>query len=95
MSLPRYAAKRDTNEGALISLARRIGAEFEQAPPLDWWCGWRGLWVPVEVKNLDGRNKYTDSQVLFIAKCKQRQLPVWTWRTEDDVLRDLGARRTA
>lgn len=95
MSLPRYAARRDENEPDLIQLARAIGAEFEKIGPLDWWCGFRGRWVPLEIKNPDGKNKYTDLQIRFLARCKERQLPVWTWRGEGDVMRDLNARRTA
>lgn len=95
MSLPRYAARRDDNEPELIQLARQIGAEFEKIGPLDWWCGFRGRWVPLEIKNPDGKNKYTDTQISFLARCKERQLPVWTWRGEADVMRDLGARRSA
>ena len=95
MTMPRFAGKRDANENPLISLARTIGAEFEKVGPLDWWCGFRGRWVPLEIKNIDGRNRYTDQQVRFLARCNERQLPVWTWRTEADVMRDLGAKRTA
>lgn len=90
-----YAAKRDANEPELIKLARALGAYLEPWGPLDWWCCWRSRWVPVEIKNPNGRNRYTDEQVLFLARCKEREAPVWTWRTEDDVLRDLGARRAA
>lgn len=95
MSMPRYNPKRDINEGELIALARQLGAEFEKAPPLDWWCGFRGRWVPLEIKNLDGRNRYTDAQTRFQIRCNERQLPMWVWRTESDVYRDLGAKRVA
>ena len=95
MSLPKYAQKRDANEGALISLARQIGAEFEKIGPLDFWVGFRGRWVPLEIKNPDGKNQYTESQIRFLARCVERQLPVWTWREEGDVYRSLGVVRTA
>jgi len=91
----RRAAKRDANEPALVKFARQIGAHLELAPPLDWWCFWRGQWTPVEIKNPDGLNRYTDEQILFLARCKERNAPVWTWRTEDDVLNSLGGRRAA
>ena len=93
--MPRYAGKRDGNEPDLITLARQLGAEFEKAPPLDWWCGYRGKWVPLEIKNIDGKNEYTDKQVRFRIKCKERGLPVWTWRTERDVFESLNARQSA
>lgn len=95
MSLPRYAARRDANEHELVELAFAIGARFEKFGPLDFWVSWRGKWVPLEIKNPDGRNRYTEEQILFLARCNERQMPVWTWRTENDVYRDLGAVRTA
>lgn len=91
----RYAAKRDANEHALVSVAREIGAMLVQAPPLDWWCWFRGRWMLVEIKNPQGLNKLTEGQVLFLAECKRYGVPVWIWRTERDVLDSLGARRTA
>jgi hypothetical protein len=93
VSLPRYAARRDANEHELVTLARQLGAQPEKIGPLDWWIGWRSRWVPLEIKTEEG--SYTDKQVLFLARCKERQLPVWTWRAEADVYRDLGARRSA
>lgn len=90
MSLPRYAAKRDDNEPELIKVARAIGAQMECSGPLDWWCFFRHRWTPVEIKNPEGKNKYTDEQVLFLIRCKEREAPVWTWRTADDVIRDLN-----
>lgn len=93
MSLHRYAARRDANEPALVRTAIALGAEMIRAGPLDWWAGVRGRWVPVECKSRLGR--YTPAQQHFLRLCEARGLPVWTWRTEDDVLRDLGARRSA
>lgn len=93
MSMPKYSGKRDANEPDLLTVARRLGAQFEKVGPLDWWCGFRGRWVPLEIKTDDGT--YTPKQVNFIARCQQYGLPVWTWRTEADVYRDLGARRAA
>lgn len=93
--MPRYAGKRDDNEPDLVTLGRELGAQFEKIGPLDFWCGYRGKWVPLEIKNIDGKNEYTDKQVRFLIRCKERQLPVWTWRTDADVFRDLGARQSA
>lgn len=93
MSLNRYAQRRDTNEPELLKIVSQFGAEWDDNGPLDGWCGWRERWVPVEIKH--GKNKYTRAQILFIAMCKQRGLPVWTWRNEMDVYESLGARRTA
>jgi hypothetical protein len=93
MTMPRYAGKRDANESPLIMLATQLGAVFEKLGPLDWWCGYRGRWIPLEIKTDEGT--YTPKQINFIARCKARDLPVWTWRSEADVMRDLGARRVA
>lgn len=93
MTMPRYAGKRDANESDLVTLARQLGAEFEKIGPLDFWVGVRGRWIPLEIKTDEG--EYTPKQVNFIARCRDRGLPVWTWRTEADVMRDLGARRAA
>lgn len=95
MSLPRYGAKRDANEPGLVKVARQLGAQMECFPPLDWWAFNRGCWVPVEIKNPEGRNKYTDEQVLFLARCKERGSPVWTWRTTEDVVKSFNGRVTA
>lgn len=97
----RYAARRDANEGPLVSVARQLGAQMEKAGPMDWWCGWRGIWFPVEIKRPDGPKggrydrHYTDEQVLFIARCKEHGNPVNTWRDTTDVFNSLNARQTA
>lgn len=93
MSLKRYAARRDANEPALVRIAREIGAQMEQHGPLDWWCGFRGQWFPVEIKTAKG--KYTEEQILFRARCKQHGTRMDTWRAEVDVFESLGARQTA
>lgn len=93
MSQHRYDARRDANEQDLLKILRQFGAVWVQAPPLDGWCCFRERWTPVEIKN--GKNKYTEAQVLFLALCKERNAPVWTWRTELDVFESLGAKQTA
>lgn len=95
MSFNRYAARRDANEPELVRLARLLGVLMEKHPPLDWWAFYRGQWIPVEIKNPDGRNRLTDKQVLFLARAKERDAPVWIWRSEDDVYQSLGAVRSA
>jgi hypothetical protein len=87
----RRAARRDANENQLVAIAEQLGALWEQTGPLDGWTFWRGRWTPTEIKNPQGKNKYTDSQVLFLARCTERNAPVFTWRTESDVLKSLNA----
>lgn len=91
--MPRYAGKRDANEAEIVRLAESLGCTLEKLPPLDFWAGFRGRWIPLEIKTIEGT--YTPKQVNFVARCKARGLPVWTWRTEADVCRDLGAKLTA
>jgi len=88
---PRYAARRDSNDLILAHTAMKLGARMVFAGPLDWWCGYRGKWYPVEMKS--ARGKYTDFQTKFLAQCEADDLPVWTWRSVDDVLKSLGAYR--
>jgi hypothetical protein len=93
VSLNRYAKRRDTNEGELVAVAKQFGALWIQDGPLDGWVGYRGHWTPVEIKH--GKNRYTDAQHLFIAKCLSNRVPYFTWRTERDVFESLGAQQTA
>lgn len=91
----RHAAKRDANESQLVEVARKLGALIIQSPPLDFLVFHSGRWVPTEVKNPDGRNRLTDWQVKFLGYCKERDAPVYVWRTEADVLDSLNAKVTA
>lgn len=98
MSMPRYAGKRDANEKPLVNLAREIGAFWLYAGPFDGWACWRGRWLLVEVKNpnCEGHaDEYTKDQVQMMIRLRERGI-VWSvWRTENDVYRDLGVRRSA
>lgn len=89
----RRAARRDTNEDELVGCAEQLGAMWIQTGPLDGWCLWREHWFPVEIKTAKG--KYTDAQVLFLARCKECNAPVWTWRCTEDVLKSLNGRIAA
>lgn len=89
----RWAQRRDDNEHTLVSIAKQFGAVWKPTGPLDGWLGHRGLWTPVEIKH--GSNPYTPIQRDFLAMCRQRKLPVFTWRTDRDVFESLGARQTA
>lgn len=97
----RRAARRDTNENELVALAERLGGLWVQTEPLDGWLLWREHWYPVEIKRPDGpqggrsHRHFTEAQVLFLARCKERNAPVWTWRSERDVMLCLGARVSA
>lgn len=86
----RRAARRDANEDDLVRSAEDLGCKVVIAGPLDFWCGVRGKWYPVEIKNQAGRNRYTPFQDAFLEDCKNSSLPVWTWRTFDDVLKCIN-----
>jgi hypothetical protein len=90
----RRAGRRDSAEPELIALAKGIGALcWQLQEPVDWLIGWRGQWIPCEVKT--GKGTFTEQQVRFSIAAKERGLIVWVWRTPEDVLSSLGARRTA
>jgi hypothetical protein len=91
-------SRRDTNETRLLTLAERLGAAFVKAPPLDGWLHFRGVWMPVEIKRPEVEGhvyEYTPAQRRFFGWCQVRGARWFVWRTEQDVLRDLGARQTA
>jgi hypothetical protein len=79
-----------------VQLAVQIGAVmWKLDQPTDFLCGWHGQWIPTEIKNVEGKNRLTEQQVRFQIAARERQLPLWIWRTRGDVLRSLGARETA
>jgi hypothetical protein len=85
----RRAARRDSNDQALAHSAREMGALMVCLDePCDWLVGYRGKWFLAEIKS--GKGKYTKGQRAFIEVCQSRGLPVWTWRTLEDVVRDLS-----
>lgn len=98
VSIPRYAARRDDVEPALIQLARRLGAKLLMSGPLDWWLLRGGRWIPVEIKDpaIEGRkHEFTPAQRRFFQFANAYGGTWLTWRTEADVMRDLGARLSA
>jgi hypothetical protein len=91
----RYKNHRDGNESDLLDVFNRVGGVWVEGGPLDGWALFRGEWVPTEVKNPKGKNKFRKTQTDFIALCRANNAPVWVWRTEDDVYNCTGAIRTA
>lgn len=94
----RRAAKRDANEKPLVKFARDLGVVWLGSGPFDGWAWFRGLWRLVEVKNPDcegHKDEYTEGQILLMAKLRERGISWSVWRTETDVLRDIGGRRAA
>src|SRR5262249_42615194 len=94
----RRACRRDSNEHALVQLCRRLGAQWVEVGPLDGWLLWRGVWLPVEIKHPKREgltHEYTPYQHRFFAFCRESGGRWLVWRTDADVLRDLGARVAA
>jgi hypothetical protein len=83
---------RDDNEAGLIEFIEGLGVNWFEGGPLDGWVNVLG-WIPVEIKNPNGKNEYQPSQERFIALCIDRGWPVWTWRTEQDAIELINARR--
>lgn len=85
---------RDANESPLLKAAREMGVTIERAPPLDNWGWFPKLvqWIPIEVKNPDGKNRFERSQKDFMRRCDLTGAPYFVWRTIDDVVRDCNLR---
>lgn len=98
MSLPRYAARRDSNESAILTSVEPLNGLWIPGGPLDGWLWNRRCWNLCEVKRPDkeGRkDEFTDVQRLLILKLNERQIPFHVLRTEDNVISLMGAKRSA
>lgn len=91
--IPRRAQRRDANEASLVNDLKRIGVLWKQGPPLDGWAGYRGRWLPVEIKDpakpLSAR-RLTDLEAEFFHDCSAYQLPAVLAHTAEDVIRAFG-----
>lgn len=80
MTRLRRAARVDANQADLVREFRGLGGLWVPAGhPIDAWCGWRGRWLAVEVKDGNkspSRQKLTDDQIEFIRTCTAYRLPV-------------------
>jgi hypothetical protein len=102
---PRYNP-RDGNEPALVKTIEALSGFWVQGPPFDGWMWGRGAcatcgahgWRLSEVKQPEregAKHEFTKDQLKLIIRLNERQIPWYPLRTEDDVFRLLGARRTA
>lgn len=93
----RYAARKDDNHAKLRAAARRCGAVWLEYGPLDAWVyikRW-GTFTPVEVKRPDKeghKREFTPAQQRLIADLDAIGAKYFIWRTEADVIRDIGGR---
>lgn len=68
-SQPKYAKRRDDNEGDIIKALEAIGCEVEQLDkPVDLAVLYRGQVKFIEVKNPEGFNREEKSQIKFFKK---------------------------
>jgi hypothetical protein len=94
----RYAARRDSNEPALLANVEPLGGFWIPAPPFDGWLWDRRAWNLCEVKRPDKEgwaSEFTDEQKRLIIRLRERQVPFHVLRTDAEVLSLLGARQSA
>lgn len=87
--------RRDRNERSLVAVAKQLGAAWLLQGPLDGWILWRGVWLPVEVKDprREGRaDEFTPAQQQFFEFCRANGGRWLVWRTHQDVIRNLQRR---
>jgi hypothetical protein len=96
--MKRYAARRDSNESAVLAPVAALNGFWLPTGPFDGWLWDRRHWNLCEVKDpkKEGwQNEFTDEQKLLIVQLSTRGIPFNVLRTDEDTLRLLGARRTA
>jgi hypothetical protein len=89
---------RDGNEPALVQLVERLGGAWCAGPPLDGWLYFHGRYMPVEIKlpEREGlKHEYTPAQRRWFSWARAHGGSWFVWRTEADVLRDMGGRVAA
>ena len=94
----RHFGRRDNNESTILSSLQALGGLWVPGPPFDGWMWNRRCWNLCEVKRPDKeghKHEFTDDQLKLIIRLKERSIPFSVLRTEDDVLKIMGARRSA
>lgn len=94
----RRAARRDSNEAAILTCVAPLNGLWIPSGPLDGWLWNRRCWNLCEIKRPDKqgwKNEFTDAQKNLVILLNERGVPFNTLRTETDVLRLMGATRTA
>ncbi len=97
--MPRYLIHRkDRNEADLLAIVRRCGCYWLEGKPFDGWVFNPRIqeWTPAEIKDpsKEGHaDEFTPAQQKLLGEFSDRRIRHYIWRTEDDVIRDLGGRR--
>ena len=95
MGKPRYGARRDVNHADLVNLAIKLGARYLPDGPFDGWINPLERWYLIEIKDPKKEgwaSEYTEAQRRLI---KRGIKPDVVLRTDDDVLRFMGAKVSA
>jgi len=86
----RRAAKVDANQTAIVRELRAIGVSvWILGKPLDLLICHRGETSVMEVKNPEGKNRYTNDQIDFMAEWPGR---IYTVRSPQDAVEQVLAR---
>lgn len=97
----RRVHKIDANQPEFVALWKSLGATVINTASAgdgvsDVWVGFRGRWVPVEIKNPDGRGKkLTPAQILLHGEIQRAGLPIAVVTNRTEALALLGAREAA
>lgn len=103
MSRPKYAKRRDANEGPIVKALRALGVSVIQLDDTDLLCGWRGQNYLLEVKNPESARGRADLRRPWKGSTGEKQKK-WreSWRGQqavvtslDEALEALGLRRVA
>jgi hypothetical protein len=90
--------RKDVNHDKLVKAAKRCGAHWIHAGPFDGWihiAKWGGEYLPVEIKDPDKeghKDEFTEKQRKLREEWADRRMKLLIWRSESDVIRDLGGR---
>lgn len=93
-----YANRRDNNESTILTSVDPLNGLWIPEGPFDGWLWNRRCWSLCEVKDpkREGwKDEFTDEQHKWIIRLKERGIPWHALRTDDDVLRLMGAQRSA
>ena len=93
MSIYRRAARVDANQAAVIAALQAIGCVVEIIrQPVDLLVGFRGVWVPAEVKDgakAPSARKLKPSQAKFLERCTVGRLQMLTLTGPEQAVREV------
>ena len=86
---PRRAHRIDANQPSIVKDLRKAKVFWLPAgEPIDGWVGWKGLWLPCEIKDpskpLSAR-RLTPTEAMFFQDAAAYGLPVILAHTAEDV----------